>query len=159
MGLFLEASFDGDRGSCLDSFSSAFKPSYADNEPAPEITGLPPDAHYVLADLHYHADKVQAACDEEERILITPQYGSYPHHDEGKEVRRIFHLLRHRAIENFNEQFKAIFKLHHQVPTKGLIKTQCFALGSILVYQLVLLYRFEQGLSLRLGLKPFIDAL
>ena len=132
----------------------------ADNEPAPEmIHDLPPEAHYVLGDLHYHADNVHAACDEEERILITPQYGSYPHTDEAKEVRRIFHLLRHRAIENFNEQFKAIFKLHHKVPTKGLIKTQCFALGAILLYQLVLLYRFEQGLSLRLGLKPFFDAL
>jgi hypothetical protein len=132
----------------------------ADNTPAPEmIHDLPQDAHYVLGDLHYHADKVQAACDMDERILVTPNYGAYPHADEGKEVRRIFHLLRHRAIENFNEQFKAIFELHHQVPTKGLINTQCFALGAILVYQLVLLYRFEHDLSLRLGLKAFVDAL
>ena len=131
----------------------------ADNEPAPMmITELPPDAHTILGDLHYHAANVREACDQDERILITPQYGNYPHSDEGKEVRRIFHLLRHHAIENFNEQFKAIFELHAHVPTKGLVNTQRFALGAILVYQLALLYRFEHGLDLRIGLKPFLSA-
>lgn len=74
------------------------------------------------------------------------------------EVRRIFHELRHRAIENFNEQFKGIFDAHGQVPTKGFINTQRFALGAIFVYQLALLCRFEHGLDLRVGLKAFLDA-
>jgi hypothetical protein len=74
------------------------------------------------------------------------------------DVRRIFHQLRSRAIENFNGQFKGIFGALGQVPTKGLVNTQRFALGAILVYQLALLYRFEQNLDLRLGLKPFLKA-
>jgi hypothetical protein len=75
-----------------------------------------------------------------------------------KEVRRIFHKLRSTTIENFNEQFKGIFDGHGQVPTKGLINTQRFALGAIFVYQLALLYRFEHGLDLRVGLKAFLKA-
>jgi hypothetical protein len=74
------------------------------------------------------------------------------------EVRRLFHRLRSLAIENFNEQFKGIFSAHEQVPTKGLVATKRFALGALFVYQLALLYRFEQGLSLRVGLKAFLRA-
>jgi hypothetical protein len=37
------------------------------------------------------------------------------------EVRRIFHKLRSRVMENFNEHFKGIFDGHGQVPTKGLL--------------------------------------
>ena len=62
------------------------------------------------------------------------------------------------AIENYDEHFKGIFDAHGQVPTKGLRNTQRFALGAIFVYQLALLYRFEQGLDLCLGLKPFLKA-
>jgi hypothetical protein len=39
------------------------------------------------------------------------------------------------ANENFNEHFKAIFEVHGEVPTRGLINTQRFALGAVLVYQ------------------------
>lgn len=74
------------------------------------------------------------------------------------EVRRIFHKLRSLAIENFNGQFKGIFDVHGQVPTKGLINTRRFALGAIFVYQLVLLCRFEHGIHLRVGLKAFLKA-
>jgi hypothetical protein len=73
-------------------------------------------------------------------------------------VRRIFHKLRSTAIENFNEQFKGIFSTHEQVPTKGLVATKRFALGAVFVYQLALLYRFEKGMDLRVGLKPFLRA-
>jgi hypothetical protein len=41
-------------------------------------------------------------------------------------------------MENFNEHFKGIFDGHGQVPTKGLLATQRFALGAIFVYQLAL---------------------
>ncbi len=74
------------------------------------------------------------------------------------EVRRIFHKLRSVAMENFNEHFKGIFDGHGQVPTKGLIPTQRFALGAIFVYQLALLYRFENDLDLCVGLKAFLKA-
>jgi hypothetical protein len=131
----------------------------ADNEVAPALTSeLPPDTRYLLGDIHYNAPNVREAWESDERFLITPQYGAYPHDDDGKEVRRIFHKLRSVTIENFNEQFKGIFDGHGQVPTKGLVNTQRFALGAILVYQIALLYRFEHGLALRVGLKPFLKA-
>jgi hypothetical protein len=48
-------------------------------------------------------------------FLVASGRGPYPHADAGVEVRRIFHLLRHRAIENFNGHFKAIFEAHGPV--------------------------------------------
>ena len=70
-------------------------------------------------------------------------------------VRRIFHELRSRAIENFNGQFKSIFDGGGQVPTKGLANTARFALGAVLVYQIALLHQYEHGRDLRVGLsKP-----
>ena len=131
----------------------------ADNEAAPAlIWELPPEMRYLLGDLHYNAPNVLAECQKAERILVTTQYGRYPHTDAGAEVRRIFHKLRSLAIENFNEHFKGIFDSHGQVPTKGLVNTQRFALGAIFVYQLALMFRFENGLDLNLGLKAFLKA-
>lgn len=131
----------------------------ADNEVAPcLIDELPPEARLVLGDIHYNAPDVRAACEQSDRLLVVPQYGPYPHSDVGAKVRQIFHELRSRAIENFNEQFKGIFDGHAQVPTKGLVNTQRFALGAILVYQLALLYRYEHDLPGRIGLKPFLKA-
>ncbi len=74
------------------------------------------------------------------------------------EVRRIFHKLRSVTNENFNEHFKAIFEVHGQVPTRGLINTKRFALGAVLVYQLALLYRHERNLEVNRGLKAFLRA-
>jgi hypothetical protein len=132
----------------------------ADNKVAPAlIQELPLEEQlFVLGDLHYNAPEVLEACQHKGRKLVTTQYGPYPHTDDGAQVRRIFHELRHRAIENFNEQFKGIFDAHGQVPTKGLINTQRFALGAIFVYQIALLYRFEHNLDLRVGLKAFLRA-
>jgi len=129
----------------------------ADNEAAPPlIRELPPEMRFLLGDLHYNAPNVSQACEEAGQIPVTTKYGPYPHTDIGVEVRRIFHKLRSLAIENFNEQFKGIFDAHGQVPTKGLVNTQRFVLGAIFVYQLALLYRFENGLDLRVGLKAFL---
>jgi len=132
----------------------------ADNENAPAlIYELPADARFVLGDLHYNAPNVREVCERTGRILVTTEFGPYPHTDPGVEVRRIFHNLRSLAIENFNEHFKGIFDGHGQVPTKGLLNTQRFALGAIFVYQLALLYRFQHGLDLNIGLKAFIKAI
>ena len=90
--------------------------------------------------------------------LVATRHGAYPHTDGGVEVRRLFHKLRSLAIENFNEQFKGIFDGHGQVPTKGWRNTRRWALGAVVVYQLRLWYRFEHGLDLRVGLKPFLKA-
>jgi len=131
----------------------------ADNEVAPVLIGeLPAEARFVLGDTQYNAPNVREACAVEGRILVASRRGRYPHQGLGVEVRRIFHKLRSLAIENFNEHFKGIFDGHGQVPTKGLINTQRFALGAIFVYQLALLYRFENGLALNVGLKAFLKA-
>lgn len=134
----------------------------ADNSVAPYlIEQLPDEARFVLGDVHYNAQNVRQAClqgTEEERFLVTTKRGAYPHTDDGVEVRRVFHKLRSMANENFNEHFKAIFEVHGEVPTKGLINTQRFALGAVLVYQLALLYRHERNMEVNRGLKPFLRA-
>ena len=132
----------------------------ADNKVAAVLMeALPDEARFVLGDTNYDDDELREACLKDERFLVTPKRGAYPHTDAGVEVRRIFHLLRHRAIENFNEHFKAIFDVHGQVPTKGKTNTARFALGAVFVYQLGLLYRHERGLQqLNTGMKPFLRA-
>jgi hypothetical protein len=125
------------------------------------IEELPGEARFVLGDVHYNAPNVREACHqstEEGRFLVASKRGAYPHTDDGVEVRRIFHKLRSMANENFNEHFKAIFEVHGQVPTKGLIDTQRFALGAVLVYQLAVLCRHERNLEINRGLKPFLRA-
>ena len=97
-------------------------------------------------------------CAEANRDVVATRRGRYPHTDAGVEVRRVFHSLRSRAIENLNEQFKGMFDAHGQVPTKGLTNTRRFALGAVVVYQLTLWYRYEHDLDLRVGLKPFLKA-
>jgi hypothetical protein len=91
------------------------------------------------------------------QAFACQKVGAYPHTDAGVQVRRIFHKLRSIAMENFNEHFKGILDGHGQVP-KGLLTTQRFALGAIFVYQLALLYHFEQYLELYVGLKAFLKS-
>ena len=106
----------------------------ADNQIAPLlIEELPEQARFVLGDTHYNAENVRDKCERTERFLVTSKRGAYPHTDSGVEVRWIFHKLRSLANENFNEHFKAIFEVHGQVPTKGRINTQRFALGAVLL--------------------------
>jgi hypothetical protein len=131
----------------------------ADNEVAEALLReLPAEVRYVLGDQHYHASNVRERCERRDCVVIASQPGKYPHTDAGVEVRRLFHELRSRAIENFNGLFKGIFDAHGSVPTKGLRNTQRFALGAILLYQLTLWYRFEHALDLRTGLKAFLKA-
>jgi hypothetical protein len=131
----------------------------ADNEPAPRLLDeAPPDARFVLGDTHYNDPAVRDHCFGAGRLLVATRRGAYPHTDDGVEVRRVFHQLRSHAIENFNEQFKGIFDVHGSVPTRGLVRTQRFALGAVLVYQLTLLYRCEHQQDLRIGLKAFLKA-
>jgi hypothetical protein len=121
-----------------------------------ELSG---EARFVLGDTHYNAPEVRQLCESQDRILVASGHRrAYPHTDAGVEVRRVFHELRSRAIENFNGQFKSIFDGQGQVPTKGLINTTRFALGAVLVYQLALLYQYEHGQDLRAGLKAFLKA-
>ena len=131
----------------------------ADNEQAPALLReLPVDIRYVLGDTHYNDPALRTLCAACDRELVTPRRGAYPHTDGGVEVRPIFHELRSRAIENLNGQFKGLFDCGGQVPTRGLLNTQRFVLGAVLVYQLSLWYRFEAGQELRTGLKAFLKA-
>ncbi len=131
----------------------------ADSEAAPRLLeDLPAEVRFVLGDRHYNAPEVRVVCDRTDRVLVTAQYGRYPHTDDGVEVRRVFHKLRSLAIENFNGQFKGIFDVQGAVPTKGLTNTRRFALGAVLVYQLTLWHRHEHALDLRVGLDPFLKA-
>ena len=131
----------------------------AESEPAPDLLReVPAEVRFVLGDRHYSTPELPATCDRADRLLVTTRYGRYPHPDDGVEVRRLFYKLRSMAMANFNEHFKGIFDGHGQVPTKGLLATQRFALGAIFVYQLALLYRFEHDLELCVGLKAFLKA-
>jgi len=132
----------------------------ADNRIAPLlIEELPEETRFVLGDSHYNAPEVRAACIESEMFLVASGgRGQYPRTDAGVGVRRVFHKLRHVAIENFNEHFKAIFDAHGPVPTKGETNTARFALGAVFVYQLALLYRHEQEMDTNRGLKAFLRA-
>jgi len=131
----------------------------ADNEQALELLHeLPAEVRYVLGDQHYNDQTIREVCAAANREVVATRRGSYPHTDDGVEVRRVFHSLRSRAIENLNEQFKGMFDAHGQVPTKGLTATRRFALGAVFVYQLTLWYRYEHDMDLRVGLKPFLKA-
>jgi hypothetical protein len=131
----------------------------ADNEEAPALlAALPAIAGFVLGDGTYEDGELRAQVAATGRTLVTPRSGPYPHTDAGAGVRRVFHELRSRAIENFNGQFKAIFDVTGPVPTRGRWATARFVLGAVLVYQLTLLHRSEIGADLRVGLKPFLQA-
>jgi len=130
-----------------------------DGKVAPKLLKvLPDETRFVLGDTHYNTPEIRKLCVYPWRILVASQRGKHPHKGVGVEVRKVFHRLRHWSIENFNEQFKGIFDAHGQVPTKGLVNTQRFALGAIFVYQIALLYRFQHNMDLRVGLKAFLKA-
>src|SRR5215210_4028438 len=123
------------------------------------IEELPDQARFVLGDTNYNAEKVREACLAKEMFLVASgRRGPYPHTDAGVEVRRILHRLRHEAIENLNEHFKALFEAHGSVPTRGRRDTARFALGAVFVYQLALLHRHEQDSGANRGLKAFLRA-
>jgi len=131
----------------------------ADNEVAPRLLPeLPPALRFLLGDTSYDDPALRDQCAATGRYLVTAKRGRYPHHDDGVEGRRIFHQLRSHSIENFNGQFKAIFDTAGQVPTRGLVATRRWVLGAVFVYQLLLLYRFQHGADLRVGLKPCLKA-
>jgi hypothetical protein len=133
--------------------------STAGNEVAPRLLpALPAWLRYLLGDTSYDDGALHEQWAAAGRVLVTSKRGAYPHRDAGVEVRRLFHQLRSPAIENFNGQFTAIFDTGQPVPTRGLVATRRYLLGAVLVYQLVLLYRFHRGANLRAGLKPCLRA-
>src|SRR5215204_4874738 len=70
-----------------------------DGRIAPLLIGeLPEEARFVLGDKHYDARHLKKMCLQEGRFMVSPRRVAYPHTDDGVELRRIFHLLGHRAI-------------------------------------------------------------
>ena len=131
----------------------------ADERIAPVLLAhVPTHTHLVLGDRHYNREGLRKTCEQQGRLLVATRYGKYPHTDDGVEVRRIFHKLRSLANENLNEHVKGIFGVHGSVPTKGLAATKRFALSAVLLYQVAIWYRFEQGLNPWVGLKAFLKA-
>jgi hypothetical protein len=118
----------------------------------------PPTLRWLLGDTSYADAALHDQCAATGRFLVTAKRGAYPHTDADVEVRRRFHQLRSHAIENLNGHFQAIFDTRAQVPTGGLVVTRRYVLGAVLVYQLSLLYGFQNRADLRLGLKPFLKA-
>jgi len=131
----------------------------ADNEHAPVLLAATPlEDLFVLGDTAYNDPMVRDHCAARGRTLVASRRGRYPHTDDGVEVRRLFHALRSRAIENFNGQVKAIFDVAGAVPTRGARDTRRFVLGAVLVYQLALLHCHAAARDLRVGLKPLLKA-
>jgi len=113
----------------------------ADNEQAPALLeAMPLQSLFVLGNTSYNAPTIRAHCAARGRTLIASTRGAYPHTDDGVDVRRLFHALRSRAIENFNGQFKGIFDVTDAAPTRGMRNTRRFVLGALLIYQLALLH-------------------
>jgi hypothetical protein len=119
---------------------------------------LPAEVRYILGDTHYNTPDLHQVCQGRGCCLIASRRGKYPHTDSGVEVRRIFHKLRSKSIEPFNGLFKNVFECGAQVPIKGLWRTQVFVLGAVLLYQLVLLYQFQQRKPLGVGIKALLRA-
>ena len=124
------------------------------------IRELPFEVRYVLGDRHYNDEenKVFTSCRLSDRFLITTQAGPYPHTGDGVPVRRVLHRLRSLAIEPFNGLFKNVFEWKGQVSVKGLNKVRLIVLGAVLLYQIVLLYQFQNNLPLGKGIKALLRA-
>ncbi len=134
----------------------------ADNTEAENLLPhVPPETRFVLGDQHYDAANVHKRAERSGRLVIASRKGGHPHTGEGVQVRRLFHRLRSVAIENLNGHFKDLFGLKEHVPTRGQTNTARFVLGAVLVYQLALWLRFEQGTplpKLNQDLKAFLRA-
>lgn len=131
----------------------------SDEEIAPKlIEQLPAQVRYVLGDTHYNCPEVRKNCNDRGIELVATKRGPRPHTDGGVEVRRIFHQLRSQSIEPFNGLFKDHYGWGKNMPVKGLKKSQLLALGAIFLYQLVLLYQYEQGQRVGQGIKALLRA-
>jgi Transposase DDE domain len=131
----------------------------AANTIAPQLLApLPAEVRDVLGDTHSNDPEVRRLCEQANRALVATRRGAYPHHDDGVEVRRMFHTLRSLAIEPFHGLCKNVFEWRTQMPVQGLRRSQLLGLGAIGIYQLVLLYQHEHNLPLGKGIKPLLRA-
>ena len=122
-----------------------------------DLAPLVLDRLLVFADSAYSTQVLQRRCERDGRVLVARRRGKKAP-NKGTPVRRVFHALRSPAIEDWHSQFRHIFDLSSQLPTRGLVATQRFVLGAVFTYQLVLLDRFLAGRSVRAGLQAALQA-
>jgi hypothetical protein len=131
----------------------------ADNILAAElISEVPVEARFVLADSQYDTAELHHLCSAGGHTLVASHRPGSPRNAAGTEVRKLFHGLRGIAMENFNSLFKSTFDARRPLPTRGLLNTQRFALGAVLVFQLALLYRYHSGELHQQGIKALLRA-
>jgi hypothetical protein len=111
---------------------------------------------FFCGDSAYNCDNVRLACDTRAATLVASSRGNAPRTDDGVEVRKIIHALRHHAIENFNALFKNIFDGRRPLPTKGRVNTQRFILGAVFTYQIALLHRHTTGEPHQANIKALV---
>lgn len=111
---------------------------------------------FVCGDSAYNTDPVRLACDKHGATLVASSRGKAPRTDDGVEVRKIIHALRHHAIENLNGLFKNIFDLRRPIPTKGHSGSARYVLGCVLTFQIGLLHRYLEGELHQLEIKALL---
>ncbi len=111
---------------------------------------------FICGDSAYNTDPVRLACDKHGATLVASSRGKAPRTDDGVEVRKIIHALRHHAIENLNGLFKSIFDLRRPIPTKGHSGAARYILGCLFTYQIALLYRYLEGDLHQVDIKPML---
>ena len=116
-----------------------------DNTMAPcLIRRLPPGVRWLLGDMAYKDRELVRECAGRGVQLVTPRKGGpHPRRDIGAGVRRVLHTVRNTTIERFFAHFKDVFELLDRVPTRGRKDTILLLIGSVYVYQLVLLLQLE----------------
>ena len=141
--------------------ASATPANTADNTVAPLLLRrLPPGLRWLLGDIGYQDRELKQMCAERNLRLVTPRRGGpRPRRDLGAKVRRVLHTVRNTTIERFFAHFEDVFELLDRVPTRGQAKTALLLLGSVYVYQMVLLLQLELGQKPMQGFKPLLQTI
>lgn len=112
--------------------------------------------NFICGDSAYNTDPVHLVCAQLGATLVASTRGKAPRTDEGVEVRKIIHALRHRSIENLNGLFKNIFDLRRPIPTKGHPGSARYILGCVFTFQIGLLYRYIESELHQVGIKALL---
>lgn len=90
-----------------------------------------------------------------EHLPVVRQYRPYPHTDAAEGLGPIFSELHHWAIENFSDQFRAIFDSPWMSAHQGTDPHPSVCTGRHIRLAAVRLYRLDRGQDIRADLKPY----